>query len=215
MSEAQLEPKAAADFAGLLKALAPPHAPAHEAERVFQNLRLRLIRFFESQACPLAEDCADETIQRVAHKFGAGLKIEAEDPYIYFRGVARFVLQEQWRRQTRWTPLEEVPPPALPTFDPVAATLLAASRQEREQQLRCLEQCLAAQPAEARELFLAYHQGGRAEVGGNIDHRAALAAQLGIDITALRNRVTRLRRKLEECVRHCAAIRNARPDTSA
>lgn len=188
-------------FAALLAWLQPVDAPAAAAERVFQSVRLRLIRFFEMQACPLPEDCADETIQRVAQKIGAGLVVEADDPYIYFRGVARLILQEQWRKHARWVPLEEMSEQAMLVITPDANAQNAAARHEQERRLRCLEKCLAAQPTEARKLFLAYH---REQQRTKIDQRAVLAEQLGIDITALRNRITRMRRKLEECVRACA-----------
>lgn len=186
-----------AAFDHLLRWLAP--APV-EAEAAFISLRLRLIRFFESQACPLAEDCADDTLQRVAHKIAAGVEVQVSDPYLYARGFARLILQEQWRKHARHAPLEELPLTSAPTIHPDETAQREAERQTRERRLHCLERCLAAQPDESRQLFLAYH---REQPGTKIDGRAELAARLGIDVTALRNRITRLRRKLEECVREC------------
>ncbi len=172
-----------------------------EAAHRYAIIRLRLIRLFESQACPFAEDCADETIQRVAAKLGEGVEIQAGDPYIYFRGVARNVLHEQWRKHERAAPLDELPPQSLPSLHPADGERRNEERELRERRLQCLERCLAAQPPESRRLFLDYH---REQSKPHIDHRATMAAELGIDVTALRNRITRLRKKLETCVRNCA-----------
>lgn len=173
-----------------------------EAARRYAAIRLRLIRLFESQACPFAEDCADETIHRVAVKLGEGVEVLAGDPYIYFRGVARNVLLEQWRKHERVSPLEDFPLQQLPAVHPAENERRAEDRRQREGRLQCLERCLAEQPPESRRLFLDYH---REREGSKIDHRATLAAGLGIDVTALRNRVTRLRKKLETCVSNCVS----------
>lgn len=185
-------------FDKLLHWLAPDPVAAEQA---FTFLRLRLIRFFESQACPLAEDCADDTMLRVAHKIADGVHVQVSDPYLYARGFARLVLQEQWRKHARHAPLEELSVQSTPRLHPDETAQRDAERQAQERRLQCLERCLASQPAESRQLFLAYH---RDQTGTKIDGRAELAARLGIDVTALRNRITRLRRKLEECVRGCA-----------
>lgn len=171
-----------------------------EAARQYAAIRLRLIRFFESQGCPFAEDCADETIHRVAGKFGEGVEIQTGEPYLYFRGVARNVLFEQWRKRERSAPLDELPPQNIPAIHPAEGERQEEDRNQRERRLQCLERCLAQQPPENRRLFLDYHREG---TGTKIDHRAAMAVELGIDATALRNRITRLRKKLETCVRNC------------
>ncbi|MDX2041270.1 MAG: sigma-70 family RNA polymerase sigma factor [Acidobacteriota bacterium] len=184
------------NFDRLLNWLAADHEQAAES---YQLIRRRLIRFFESQACPLSEDCADETIHRVAARLGEGVKIEAGDPYAYFRGVARNVLHEQWRRQQRSASLDELPTRATPSLDPAEAERRSEESDNHERRLRCLEKCLGELPNDARQLFLDYHQQQTAK----IDQRAKLAERLGIDITALRNRVTRLRKRLEQCLLDC------------
>jgi len=175
-------------------------ADRDEAARRYQALRARLIRFFESQACPLAEDCADETIHRAAAKLSEGVMIEADDPYIYLRGVARNVLREQWRKHARSASLDDLPPGATPAITPAGIERRDEETNERERKLQCLEKCLGALPDEARKIFLDYH---REQAATKIDQRAEMAARLGIDITALRNRVTRQRKKLEQCVLNC------------
>jgi RNA polymerase sigma factor (sigma-70 family) len=175
-------------------------ADREQAAEIYQVLRRRLIRFFESQACPLAEDCADDTLHRVAQKLSEGVTIETNDPYTYSRGVARNVLHEQWRRQRRSASLDELSPQTSPAIDPADAERRREELDNHERRLRCLEKCLGELPDEARRLFLDYH---RQQQTTKIDQRARLAERLGIDITALRNRVTRLRKRLEQCLLDC------------
>lgn len=178
------------------------HADREKAAMVYEGLRVKLERFFESYGCPFAEECTDETLERVAQKISAGVEVFADDPYIYARGVARNVLLEQWRKQEKVVVgVEELSSKNHPAVFPLAVQLREQERSTKEKMLDCLERCLQELSPESRQLFLDYHQDKRRT---KTDHRASLAKELGIDITALRNRLTRLRKKMEDCVRRCA-----------
>lgn len=176
-----------------------------EANLAFEKLRAKLIRFFLIQGCLQAEDCADETIERVARKLAEGLIIQSADSYAYFRGVAAFVLKENRRQQERFESLDS------PDF--IHSESLQAEEKEekfvlRERRLECLEKVLAELSEENRRLFLEYHR----DTSGKSDVRTALAKELNIDVTALRNRLTRLRKKIETLVSDC--VRQAKKNNS-
>jgi RNA polymerase sigma factor (sigma-70 family) len=185
-----------ATFEALLRWL---HPNRDQAGEIYERMRAQLIRFFSIQNCPFPEECADDTLQRAAVKISQGVEVRAADPYTYLRGIARNVLHEAWKRQQRApTALDDLPSAAQPAAMPNDAA--ASDETRREQMLTCLQRCLQELPEESRQLFISYHQ---SETGARIDARNELAARLGIDITALRNRVTRIRIKLESCLRNC------------
>jgi RNA polymerase sigma factor (sigma-70 family) len=177
------------------------HPEREKAGELYEQIRIKLIRYFECQGCPLSEEYADDTIQRVARKISEGVEVRAGDPYTYFRGVARNALLEYWKgKERKHAALDDLPPGAHPSVNPNQVAEAEAERASKERALECLEHCLNRLPAESRELFLDYH---RDEKRDRIDNRNLVAQRLGIDITALRNRVTRLREKLEKCVSNC------------
>lgn len=73
-----------------------------------------------------------------------------------------------------------------------------------ESALNCLEGCLARLAPESRALILAYYSGNRGE---RIENRKRLAAGLGVQPVALRNRALRLRAHLEKCLKGCLGSR--------
>ncbi|MBS1796207.1 MAG: sigma-70 family RNA polymerase sigma factor [Acidobacteria bacterium] len=177
--------------------------PAENRNAEFNALRLKIRRFFEFQAGPTdAADLADETISRVAARLAGGGEIESADPYYYFRGFAVNVLREYRRQQPRTVSLDDVErSAAVPVApNPLELAVERENRAENERRLECLRKTLAELPPENRELFLDYHQprAGTREAG-----RLALAERLGIDVTALRNRITRLRKKIEQLILEC------------
>ena len=75
-------------------------------------------------------------------------------------------------------------------------------RKIKEQRLHCLEQCLSKLESANREIIARYYI-GKARV--KIEHRRALAEDLGITMNALSIRACRIRDKLETCVRECVS----------
>ena len=159
------------EFDALLVWLAPCREQAGEK---YEAIRRTLRRFFESQKCGAEDDHVDETIDRVARRIAAGEVIRST-PHRYFRGVAKKISLECFRRRARMFKLQLLAPD------------VPEHSHERE---TCLDECLRLLPAPARELLEGYYLG----------NRAVLAATLGITPNALRLRVFKERRRLRACI---------------
>lgn len=166
----------------LLDALGPDR---EQAGAQYETIRRKLVRLFEWRGCAFPDELADETINRVARRMAGGVELRSSDPFGYFCGVAHLVYKEVLRRQKRehdalesgdWPPIggEE------PSNDP---------------RLDLLRDCLQGLDEEQRRLVLQYHQ-----EDNHINSRKVLSLELGVPMNALRIRVHRLRRRLEECV---------------
>jgi DNA-directed RNA polymerase specialized sigma24 family protein len=184
-------------FATLLARLGPD---AESAGSAYEALRRALIAFFTWRGVAIPEECADETLDRLAGRLNDGVVVE--DVPRFAGGIARLVLLEHWRRpDTQRAPLDE-----------------AAARQpmlEDDSLQGCLERCLGQLLPEGRDLILRYYV---AEGRTRIDGRRALARQLGFSETALRNRAQRLRDRLERCITDCldqpaSGVSHRRTDT--
>jgi len=145
----------------------------------YEALRRKLILFFRYRDCPDEASLADETIDRVVRKTGEE-HIDKLVPYIL--AVARRVASEAWRR-------ESTPPPTTPPSPQPLGW---------EQQLEFLSVCMQLLPERQRALILAYYQHDKSQ---KIEDKRQLAAALSIASTALRVRVYRIRRQLEQCVK--------------
>ncbi len=176
-------------FTRLLSRLDPdPDQAAAEYER----LRHALERFFDWHCAWPPEECADETLDRLVIKLAADVQVD--DVRAYARGIARLVLLE-WRRRPTPVSMDE-------SRDYAAAS--PAMRDEDSQALSsCFDRCLAALSDEARSLVLDYYV---AERRAKIDNRRRLARSLGLSEAALRNRVQRVRNRLERCVQTCTSL---------
>lgn len=177
------------------KFLARLDADEERAGARYEALRLALVKFFDWQGVALAEDLADEALNRVARKIDEGEALR--DVPSYCHGVARLVLLEYRKSSVhRRVALEDVTPVAPPV-----------EIVEPDERRACLEECLRELPVESRQLILRYYQDDRQQ---KIDARAALAAQLGIPLNALRSRAQRIRDRLEQCVKRCLVRKNLR-----
>ena len=175
---------------GLARLLARLNADVEQAGQEYQRLRRALVKFFDWRGAPAPDECADETIDRLARKLD---EAAVDDVRNYAHGIARLVLLER-RRQ-----------PVLASFDGNAAVTsapVAQASDERERLHDCFEQCLAAIPGDGRSLVLSYYEGERV---AKIANRRRLGAALGLSENALRSRVQRLRDRLEQCVRACVS----------
>jgi DNA-directed RNA polymerase specialized sigma24 family protein len=173
-------------FAILLARLGPD---AERAGSAYEALRRALVAFFTWRGAATPEECADETLDRLAARLDEGPPVENVPRFA--RGIARLVLLEHWRRpDAHRVPLERVGP------DP---RLLASALDDQPLQ-ECLHRCLADLTPHGRDLILKYYV---AEGRTRIDNRRRLAEDLGISETALRNRAQRLRYRLERCITGC------------
>ena len=141
-----------------------------QAARKYESIRHALIGFFQSHACPAAEDLTDETINRVARRLAEG-EIVAQHPSTYFRGVAKKVYLEALKQQSLQRRFQVV-------FD--------AAPRGRSAHLESLNYGLHELSPDGRELLEAYY----------LDCRADLAAKLGISPNAVRIRVCREKQRL-------------------
>jgi DNA-directed RNA polymerase specialized sigma24 family protein len=182
--------------AGLARLLARLDADADRAAEEYERLRLMLVKFFDWRGASPPDECADETIDRLAAKLDAGTTID--HVFRYAHGIARLVLMERVRRQAQ-VPIEQADPSRLRAAWPVAPPPPL-----RE----CFAGCLAALPDESRRVVLEYYGG---TVGQKkIDGRERLGRSLGISDNALRSRVFRIRHRLERCTRACVAAAEVR-----
>ena len=186
----------AAALAGLLARLGPD---PEQAGAAYEDVRRALVAFFTWRGAFTPEECADETLDRVARRIEEGEDVR--DVPRFARGVARLVLLEHWRKpDTRRAELSEQPEPVA---EPAAP--------DDEALHRCLDRCLGELPDEGRRLIMDYYQeAGRAR----IERRQAMARSLGLSEAALRNRAQRLRNRLEDCLAGCMAADAREPDTN-
>jgi DNA-directed RNA polymerase specialized sigma24 family protein len=165
------------------------------AGRKYEVLRSKLISYFDWRNCSCPEDHADEALNRVIRKIEAGEELRDVSTYVF--GVARMMLLEIARRMdNERTALRQLP----------SATFTDTESDETQQRIDCLRQCLAALPQKNRELITEYYEG---EGSAKINRRKKLAANLGMQLNALRIRACRLREKLEECMGRCLASKGA------
>jgi RNA polymerase sigma factor (sigma-70 family) len=184
-------PVSAMSDGGFSRLLARLDPDADRAAAAYEHLRLALEKFFDWHGAWPADECADETLDRLLRKLD---DVEIQDVRRYARGIARLVLLEWQRRPTSVSITED--PDLVDVSTPPAFDRDEAPLQE------CFDRCLAELPSDSRTLVLEYYV---AERRTKIDMRRRLARTLNISESALRNRVQRVRDRLERCVHSCAA----------
>jgi RNA polymerase sigma factor (sigma-70 family) len=181
--------------------LAELHPDSEKAGEQYEKIRRKLVKMFQWRGCTFAEECADETFNRVAQKIYEGTRLSVDDPYSYFHGVALNVLREYWRSPEHMAKtLEEIAPSQALSADPEELWSREMEHMEKERLLECLNQCLQKLPPESLHLITKYHQGDEAP---DKVRRRELARALGIPLNALRIRAYRIRVEIEECVENC------------
>lgn len=186
----------AARLEALLARLDPDRNRAGEK---YEEIRWKLVKFFQWSSCLEAEDLADETFNRIAEKL-ASQREEIHDVVGFAWGIAKRIRQETIRKNTKNVPL-----PDLPTelFLHTRTAIAGAEHESvgKKNRLKCLRRCIRRLSAKERSLFLTYHS----PKGRQADARRRLAQENGITMLALRVRANRLRFKLEKCISKCFA----------
>jgi len=161
-------------------------ADRSRAGEKYARLHRKLVKVFTYEGAESPEDCADEAINRVAKRLEGGESILDLDRYTL--GVARLLFKEVLQRQrvARAALLEALRQSEIPT-----------STSDLESRIAALRICLERLPPESRDLIINYYQGER---NAKITNRRKLAEQLRVPSNALRNRIFRLREKLERCL---------------
>jgi DNA-directed RNA polymerase specialized sigma24 family protein len=156
----------------------------------YEQIRGKLIGFFEWRGMPFPEEHADETIDRIVRKIGEGDQIR--DPSTYVYGIARMLVLEIGRQRDRFVPI--------PDAGNLPGQTRTAEQDDSDERLPCLDLCLQKLTPQSRELITEYY---RKEKGDKIEHRRRLAERIGIPVNALRIRALRTRAKLGDCIEGC------------
>lgn len=182
----------------------------------YEEMRRRLIAYFDRKQCPFSDDLTDQTFARVAKwiigKQSKGLpssenidhqKYEDEPVKICFN-TARFVYHEWYRKHAS----------GATTIDDLTAELHHRASKDKEEGLNetrmrhvrgdCLDCCLRDLPPETIALIVQYYEG---QTRQKISNRKRLAESLMMSTKNLSLRVLRLRDRLEPCVRKCVENR--------
>lgn len=178
------------DPSGFARLLGRLNTDVDEAAHEYERLRTRLVKFFDWRGLPNPDECADEVLDRVTHKF-EDVAIQDVTKYVY--GIARLVALER-RRRPVFTSIEDEPQMTLAS---------PAARDESSDLQDCFDRCLSQLPEGSRSLLMQYYEGERQV---KISNRRRLATTFGVSDNALRSRVQRLRDQLEQCVRECTAV---------
>jgi DNA-directed RNA polymerase specialized sigma24 family protein len=180
-------------FDALIERLGPNREDAGER---YLHLRRRLASFFGYRHCAHPEEDVDETLDRVARKLlEEGSAIKNQDLMGFVFGVARNVAHESIKRREP-APLPanwDIPSPNAPEYD-----------DQHNLQADCLTRCLQRLPEVEGGLIIRYFEReGRQRIRG----RAALARELGVTSNALALKVSRLKRRLSECIFQCVEMK--------
>lgn len=174
------------------KLLAAFDSDRDEAGKVYVNVRLKLLRYFERNGVTDAERYVDVTLDRVMRRLDEGEVIAKIMAFIYT--VASYVRMEAWNEEKQLRELENDMMENIEKVQPEPVD-------ESPQQL-CLDRCLAELPVETQKLLHDYYS---EEGSAKIRLRRRIAKGLGIEMNALRIRVHRIRLSLETCVKRCVS----------
>ena len=179
-------------------------ANRERAGEKYENVRRKLIEFFEARGSNSPADHADQTINRVARRLDEGEGVKDISAYSY--GVARLLLKETLRgRGKEPLTLDLAPAPLIVTDDDEDER-----RHLEEARLKCFEVCLSNLPAASRVLIIEYY---REEKGIKIEQRKRQADALNMSLNALRLRACRIRVDLGDCITFC--LDRSREDTKS
>jgi RNA polymerase sigma factor (sigma-70 family) len=180
------------DYEALLRRFDPD---AKRGIEKYENLRRRLVKFFEWNRCFAdSADLADQTMDTVAKK-PDDLEIRNVDAYAY--RVARNTLSEFRRRSRREVYFDESIETRASESEPDPEKALVTTIDNRKR-VDWLKTCLSKLKGGDRTLVLDYYS---SQTATNMLHRQNLAQKIGISIETLRVKVNRIRETLERCLK--------------
>ncbi|MFT3743166.1 MAG: hypothetical protein QM785_02625 [Pyrinomonadaceae bacterium] len=156
----------------------------------YEQLRLRLERFFEWRGCEASDELTDICLDRVQKKIAEGEIIQ--NVTAFAATIAQFVYKESLRSKSRLTDSidsEDAPEIAAPEIEV-----------DEDDRLNCLETCLAGFQINDRNLIVSYYDTDEKTM---IASRKRLADSLAVSLNTLRIKVCRLKAKLEKCTKDC------------
>lgn len=157
------------------------------AGRKYEDIRRRLIKIFYARGCYLAEELADESIDRVIKKCDELIKTYQGDPALYCYAVAQKVFLEFTRRRKPEELSETIAQEEIKIEEPSI-------------EAGCLNKCLKKLNPEQRRLIIDYYKGDKQT---KIEGRKELEKKLNITNQSLRVRALRIRKILQECIENC------------
>ncbi|MEP6902473.1 MAG: hypothetical protein ABJA66_12030 [Actinomycetota bacterium] len=170
----------------LTKLLSAFSADEAEAALAYTKLRDSLVRYFQIKGIHEADEAADETIDRVANKITQNTQIEDLTKYAF--GVAKNIFLEKLR-------LAQIRTRANDEF----YLKNGKSRNFGEtDHLDPLRECFKSLYEDEQKLLLSYFEDLPSDE--LFENRQQLADRQEISLNVLRNRVSRLRRHLENCL---------------
>jgi DNA-directed RNA polymerase specialized sigma24 family protein len=175
------------------KLLAAFDSDREEAGKLYENVRVKLLRYFERQGISDTDRHVDITLDRVMRRLDEGEVVANMMAFIY--GVASYIRMEAWNEQKQLREAE------IEIKKDIEQKQLEDVAGESPRQL-CLDQCLNNLPIETRTLIIDYYS---AEQSAKIRLRRQMAKSLGIEMNALRIRAHRIRVGLETCVQKCVS----------
>ncbi|HKQ77000.1 MAG TPA: hypothetical protein VJ810_25115 [Blastocatellia bacterium] len=171
-------------------------------ERKYEEMRRRLVEYFDRRGCLTPKDLADDTFERVMKYLDKKNKDYDEEPAKLCFTTARFVFLEYSRGPIRTqVSLDSITHE--PSVSPDEIAVLEEEREEKEKRLDCLEKCSQKLPADDLDLIVRFHSGE----GPMKLNRQALAADRGISAGVLRIRAHRIRTRLRDCVTKCISVK--------
>lgn len=159
----------------------------------YENLRQRLIKFFEWRNCEMPEELTDIVFDRILKKIEAGEEIQQISAYA--STIAQFVFKEYLRSNERQNQLIE----ESPEVQNLKQDVYFEDEQESIR-LNCFEKCLAEFDSENRNFIIAYYT---TEEKTMIAARKRLADELNSNLNTIRIKACRLKSKLENCTLKC------------
>ena len=170
----------------------------------YVEIRRRLRDYFARKNCHTADDLADATLTRVARRLEEEGIALTETPARYCYIVARFVFLEHLREAKAHRIVDNLPGDIAPQPPASAAADAADADGTRERHLTCLEKCLEQLDPLHRRIITRYYIGTER---AKIDNRRQLADSLGLSPNALTIRASRIRTRLQACVKRCDGAR--------
>ncbi|MDQ2745922.1 MAG: hypothetical protein M3T96_01515 [Acidobacteriota bacterium] len=155
-----------------------------EAAVAYTNLRASLIRFFELKGDSEPETAADETLDRTALKVTADAPVDNVKNYSF--GVARLIFLERRRRSQREKNAAE------DFYDGVQTATVETD------EVNFFRECFQSLPVADREFMQSYFTDVPYQELTELRRR--LTDEAGISLNQVRVKISRLRKRLENCV---------------
>lgn len=166
-------------------------------ERALGEVQPALVRFFAAHGVTdrhIRDDLVGRVNVRVVERLVS--RSDIDDVSKFAMGVSKHVLQEHWRELKRHRIAEATLTSTIENLGKELSTAIDTGPHTREALLSALRECIVALSEEDRAIAERCYGEGKSK-----DNREQLATELGISRNALDARVSRLRARLEICVR--------------